>query len=83
MKTGSLVTFKCFKNIEKIKDIGVILEIEDRLILKESIGFGYEQLLRIHWFTENCLDGIPSFNTDYLNRRWYRCQGIYTLQKEK
>ena len=64
MKTGSLVTYKCYKNIKKINDIGVVLEIQQNLILKESIGFDYEDLLRIHWFTEICSDGVPSFKTD-------------------
>jgi len=82
MKTGTLVTYKCYKNIKKINDIGVVLEIQQNLILKESIGFDYEDLLRIHWFTEICSSGVPSFRTDYLKRRWYLSKGIYIIDRE-
>jgi len=82
MRTGSLVTFKCFKNTKKINDIGVVLEVQQTLILKDSIGFEYEDLLRIHWFTETCNAGVPSFKTDHLQRRWYLGEGIYIIEKE-
>ena len=82
MRTGSLVTYKCYKNIEKINDIGVILEVQQNLILKESIGFEYEQLLRIHWFTELGSSRLPSFKTDSLRRKWYLREGIYIIDRE-
>jgi len=83
MRSGSLVTYKCYKNIEKINDIGVVLEIQQNLILKESIGFEYEDLLRIHWLTTKCADNIPAYRTDYLRRRWYLREGIYIIDREK
>jgi hypothetical protein len=82
MRTGSLVTYKCYKNIKKINDIGVVLEIQQNLILKESIGFEYEDLLRIHWFTDRCSGGVPSFRTDCYQRRWYLSKGIYIIDRE-
>jgi hypothetical protein len=82
MKSGSLVTYKCYKNIEKINDIGVVLEIQQNLILKESIGFDYENLLRIHWFTDKTHDTVPAFRTDYYSRKWYLSTEIYILNME-
>jgi hypothetical protein len=82
MKRGALVTYKCYKNIEKINDVGVILEIQQNLILKESIGFEYEDLLRIHWFTTTCFHNIPAYRTDYLRRKWYLREGIYIINRE-
>jgi len=82
MKSGALVTYKCYKNIEKINDIGVVLEIQQNLILKESIGFEYENLLRIHWFTDKYRDTVPAFRTDCYDRKWYLSAEIYVLNME-
>ena len=82
MRRGELVTYKCYKNIKKINDIGVVLEMQQNLILKESIGFEYEELLRIHWFTDMGSSRLPSFRTDYLRRKWYLREGIYIINEE-
>jgi len=82
MRTGALVTYKCYKNIKKINNIGVILEIQQNLILKELVGFEYEDLLRIYWFATYQNNNIPVFRTDHHRRKWYLSDGIYTITKD-
>jgi|10_taG_2_1085330.scaffolds.fasta_scaffold26143_2 hypothetical protein len=83
MKAGSIVTYKYFENIKKINDIGIILEIQrDFLILKEILGFTYEDLLRVHWFTKGSEGRVPAFKTDYHQRKWYLQKTICTINQE-
>jgi len=82
MKSGTIVTFKYYKNVKKLEDVGIILELQhDFLIFKESVGFTYEDLLRIYWFTRKS-ERLPFFKTDYLKRKWYLRDNVHAINKE-
>lgn len=82
MKKGSLVTFKNFHNVKKIEDLGIILEIQETLVLKNSIGFEYEALCRIFWLLLQNKKRVPSFKVDNRNRKWYLKKNLYLVEEE-
>jgi len=83
MKSGSVVSYRYFHNIKKTRDIGIILETQfDFLLMKEVVGFTYEDLVRIYWFTIGSEDRVPFYRSDFLNRKWYLRNEMYMIKRE-
>lgn len=83
MKSGSVVSYKYFYNIKKTRDIGIILETQfDFLLMKEVVGFTYEDLVRIYWFTMGSEKRVPFYKTDFLKRKWYLRNEMYMIKRE-